>query len=399
MPGMDGLALARAIKASPDLAGTRLILLTSLGVSDRDAVAAAGIAAALTKPVRQSQLFDTLARVMGTATPAVEHPEATGPRSGAEPTGPPATSARILVVEDSAVNQQVALGLLKKLGYHADAVATGLEALEALERIPYAVVLMDCQMPEMDGYEASTEVRRREGTARHTPIVALTAHAMQGDRERCLAAGMDDYISKPVRFDELAVALRRWVPSAAATARAIPGQHEPEELSGGEQPEAIDESAFASLDPDIVVGIIHTFLQEVPPQLAALQEAAAQGESRTLENVAHLLRGTSGAVGAHELRVACAQIEQSGREGTAEGVEALAAALDPLFQRAQVALEATRARQMLLAEARQEPAPVAQSGAGLGSLRDRLERSRIAPGGSRPGRPPGEELPDLVVKP
>src|SRR5581483_6087652 len=228
MPGMDGLELARRIKAEAAIAGARLVLLTSLGQGDRAAEAAAGIAAALTKPVRQAQLFAVLAQVMSgaegiggradgrappltAAPPLAETPEPIAP----EPAEAAATS-RILVVEDSSINQQVALGLLRQLGYRADAVANGLEAIEALERIHYAAVLMDCEMPEMDGFEASVEIRRRESGTRHTPIIAMTGNAMEGDRERCLAAGMDGYITKPVHLDELRAVFERWLPAAAS---------------------------------------------------------------------------------------------------------------------------------------------------------------------------------------
>ena len=176
----------------------------------------AGIAACRCKPVRQSTLFDCLAGVLA-GTPA-----AAAKTSGAFASAPQGRHAeRILLAEDNAVNQKVALGQLRKLGYSADAVANGFEVLEALGRIPYDIVLMDCQMPEMDGYEAAAAIRQREGAARHTWIIAMTANAMTGDRELCLAAGMDDYVSKPVRTDELGAVLGRARTGQAANPAAL----------------------------------------------------------------------------------------------------------------------------------------------------------------------------------
>ena len=229
MPEMDGLTLARAIKAEPAIAGTRLIALTPLGhVLAEKEMQDAGIDAALSKPVKQSRLFDCLVNVIGKA-------EATNlwvPRPGAAPA--PAIPAglrakleqtHVLLAEDNAVNQKVALALLKKLGCSADAVGNGIEALQALPRIPYALIFMDCQMPEMDGFEATRLIRKRElGTGRACPwtspvyIIALTAGTMPGDREKCLAAGMNDYVSKPVRLADLQAALERWqAPQLPAT--------------------------------------------------------------------------------------------------------------------------------------------------------------------------------------
>jgi two-component system sensor histidine kinase/response regulator len=223
MPEMDGLTLAHAIKADPALAGTRLIALTPLGriVADKQ-LQAAGIDASLSKPVKQSRLFDCLVTVIG-------NPEATklwSPTAGASPFSPLSAAARakfegarILLAEDNAVNQKVALAMLRKLGCSADAVGDGVEVLEALQRIPYTLIFMDCQMPEMDGLEATRLIRKRENDTGHicpwkSPIyiVALTASAMQGDREKCLAIGMDDYLSKPIRLGELQAALERWQP-------------------------------------------------------------------------------------------------------------------------------------------------------------------------------------------
>jgi signal transduction histidine kinase/DNA-binding response OmpR family regulator len=218
-PGMDGLQLARAIKADPSLQDIRLVLLTSLGLrGDAQAARQAGVAGYLTKPVRPSQLFDCLATVMSGSDA-----EAAGPASRArllvtrhslnEATA--ASRARILLAEDNAINQMVAVRMLENLGYRADVAADGREAVEALSRLPYAVVLMDCQMPTMDGFEATAAIRKREGTTCHTPIIAMTANATHKDREQCLAAGMDDYLSKPLTAELFEAALRRWVGAKA----------------------------------------------------------------------------------------------------------------------------------------------------------------------------------------
>jgi CheY-like chemotaxis protein len=222
MPEMDGLTLARAIKADPAIASTKLIALTPPGQPlDEGEMQAAGIDASLGKPVKQSRLFDCLVTVIDQA----EAPPFGTPKPGAAPPLPllsvgaraKLAGARILLAEDNAVNQKVAIALLKKLGCSADAVADGLEVLEALQRIPYTLIFMDCQMPEMDGFEATRLIRKRElDTSQPCPwktpvhIIALTASAMQGDREKCLAIGMNDYVSKPVRLGEIQAALERW---------------------------------------------------------------------------------------------------------------------------------------------------------------------------------------------
>jgi two-component system sensor histidine kinase/response regulator len=237
MPGMNGLDLARTIKTDPLLAPLRLVLLTSYGRPGHGEEARqAGIAAYLTKPTRQSQLFDCLATVMGMPGPPPQpaagsgSPQAVPASLVTRHTLAEATSrsrCRLLLAEDNLVNQKVAVRMLEKLGFRVDVAANGREVLEALSRAPYAAVLMDCQMPEMDGYEACAEIRRRESQrapARHTPILAMTANAMQGDRERCLGAGMDDYLSKPVKLEDLEAVLRRWVPQGGEELRR-PGHH------------------------------------------------------------------------------------------------------------------------------------------------------------------------------
>jgi signal transduction histidine kinase/CheY-like chemotaxis protein len=255
MPGMDGLEVARTILADAALANTKLILLTSLGPQGyAESARQAGIAASLPKPVRQSRLYDCLARVMGGVPPREalnvkrDPPAEATRRAGASESGNQIRCTnddsrvprrlRILIAEDNGVNQKVAVRFLEKLGYRADVVANGLEALEALSLLPYDAVLMDCRMPEMDGFEATRRIREREALraqrpspdsdasrftndaagARRLPIIAMTADAMEGDRETCLNAGMDDYLSKPFTPSELERVLRRWVPVSEAAA-------------------------------------------------------------------------------------------------------------------------------------------------------------------------------------
>jgi signal transduction histidine kinase/CheY-like chemotaxis protein len=202
MPGMDGLDLCRVIAAEPAFDRLRIVMLTSAssgrgGSCDR-------VVASLTKPVRRSELLDALASalaVRGTPAHPVAQPEAVP--------APVAGGVRVLVAEDNPVNQRVAVAMLKRLGYRVDVVANGTEAVEAVEHVPYAAVLMDCQMPEMNGYEATEEIRRREVPGHHLPIVALTASAIKGDEDRCLAAGMDAYVTKPVTVKALGAVLTR----------------------------------------------------------------------------------------------------------------------------------------------------------------------------------------------
>ncbi|MGH2722175.1 MAG: response regulator [Actinomycetota bacterium] len=206
MPEMDGFDLAARIRADPALQGTRLVLLTSAGrPGDAERALGLGISAYLHKPARQSQLYDCLTTLLAGAEP----PALVTRHSLREEKAH--TRSLVLVAEDNPVNQRVAVRMLEKLGHRADVAANGREALDALSRIPYAAVFMDYQMPEMDGIEATIELRRREGDGPRTPVIAMTAAAMPGDRERCLDAGMDDYISKPIRPAELAAALERWV--------------------------------------------------------------------------------------------------------------------------------------------------------------------------------------------
>ena len=211
----DGETLGRTIKADPQFADTALVLITSVGLrGDAQRFTEAGFSAYLTKPIHQSLLWDTLVQVWagqrrGNPTLVTRHSLAEAQAAPA-----PALHARILLAEDNRINQKVAVRMLEKLGCRVDVATNGQEAVEMFNQLPYDVVLMDCQMPEMDGYEATAEIRRQEQQAangQHIPIIAMTANAMQGDREHCLAAGMDDYVAKPIKPATVRAALERWL--------------------------------------------------------------------------------------------------------------------------------------------------------------------------------------------
>ena len=205
MPDLDGLELARRISATPSIAGTRLVLMTSGPEISRAEAAAADIATALTKPVLMSRLRTTLEEVVAAAparAPVVD------------PAPPRTTGLRVLVVDDNEVNQLVASGILRHLGYEVEVVDDGAQGVAAALASPFHAILMDVQMPELDGYAATAEIRRLEGASRHTPIIAMTATASAEERARCLAAGMDDYLTKPMRRADVATVLTNWVPSA-----------------------------------------------------------------------------------------------------------------------------------------------------------------------------------------
>ncbi|MEK7787454.1 MAG: response regulator, partial [Chloroflexota bacterium] len=212
MPKMDGLELARRITADPALRLTRMVLLTSLGRrGDGKAAQETGIAAYLTKPIRPSQLADCL-RLILAKSPALSPAIAPIITRHSLSESRARSKGHILLAEDNPINQKVAVKMIEKLGYRIDVAGNGQEAVEALERIPYGLVFMDCQMPEMNGLDATKAIRLRESSGRHTPIIAMTANAMQEDRDRCLHAGMDDFVSKPVSAQQLQDILQRWLP-------------------------------------------------------------------------------------------------------------------------------------------------------------------------------------------
>jgi signal transduction histidine kinase/DNA-binding response OmpR family regulator len=294
MPGMDGIELATEITSDPALSSLRLVMLAS-GITRRREAQAAGISAYLTKPARQSLLYNAVAN----AAAARELETPASPRR-------PAHGTRVLVVEDNPVNQAVAEGMLTRRGYSVDIAGNGREALEAVASQPYALVLMDCQMPEMDGYEATAEIRRREQDGDRIPIVAMTAHSMKGDRERCLAAGMDDYVPKPLQAEALDDALARWAA--------------PVETNGAPEP-AVDANALERLRAELPGGdnalraVLGDFLETLGARADEIAAAAGNGSPEALAAAAHSLKGAAATLGATRLAAVCAELEAAGRAG------------------------------------------------------------------------------------
>jgi two-component system sensor histidine kinase/response regulator len=336
MPGMDGIELAGRIKADPDLSPTRLVLLTSMGRrGDGEEASKSGIEAYLMKPVRQSELYDALATVMGGAVASEQTRLVSGHDFKRQQAGP---CSRVLVAEDNPVNQKVAVRMLENLGYQVDVAGDGREALKALALTSYGAVLMDVQMPLMDGYEATAEVRRREeaaGEGRRVPIIAMTANAMQGDREKTIEAGMDDYVSKPVKPEDLGAVLERWVPAA------------PRNDGTGRMEAPIDREALARLhglqndeDGDIVAELAGMFLTDARSGLQTVEEALQKGDAPTVERVAHNLKGGSGNMGARGMVGLCAQLEVAGASGDLSRGPALLERIRHELERVDRALEA-----------------------------------------------------------
>jgi signal transduction histidine kinase/CheY-like chemotaxis protein/HPt (histidine-containing phosphotransfer) domain-containing protein len=340
MPGMDGVALAREVRAIRRDPSLPMILLSSVARPIAAEHSASIFAAVLGKPLKLSLLYASVLDAIGPSRTAGEiEPAASAPAV----TRPPEATLKILLAEDNEVNRQVALRMLERLGYSADVAADGREVLERLERAAYDVVLMDVQMPEMDGLEASREICRRWPESRRPRIIAMTAEAMEGDRETCIAAGMDDYIAKPVDHDLFRRALEAVRPRAARhpeadTTSASPLDPEPLERS------ALDELREQLGDAAAVSTIVTTFLQSAPGLLAALREASAKGDAAALRRAAHTLKSSSAMLGAHALSAACAELERLSRHVDVNDAVARVAELDIVYADIRPALEAIAAQ-------------------------------------------------------
>ncbi len=321
MPEMDGALLARLIKADTATAGTGLLLMTSLGsIGNSGDTKATGFVATLVKPVRQSDLLEGLSAALAGRTVGGADPDATPSDATSRLDRDSSAGAlRILLAEDNITNQQVALGILKKLGVRADAVANGAEAVRSLEAIPYDLVLMDVQMPDMDGLEATRRIRDPRSSVLHhdIPIVAMTAHALQGDRELCLKAGMNDYVTKPVSAPALSGAMRRWLPQIGDTA-STPVLLGPAPTPAAPQEEDLvfDRAGLLARligDEELGKTVVGGFLADMPGQIQALKHCLAANDAAGAVRQVHTIKGASANVGGDVLRTLARETEQAAR--------------------------------------------------------------------------------------
>jgi signal transduction histidine kinase/CheY-like chemotaxis protein len=362
MPGMDGLTMARAARAIPGLGDTAIVMLSSLATTvDEAEKKKAGITAWLTKPIRQTQLHAVLMKVLAgrrsgqtgilRALLPMDHECRVGGRT-------------VLLVEDNPVNQEVASAMLARLGAIVVNAWNGQVALEELQKEPFDIVLMDCHMPELDGYEATRRFRELESRERRrrTPILALTANAMQGDKQKCLAAGMDAYLSKPFTVDHLRTALDALLPPLEA-APNVP----PEAAARPVQtPATVQQAPFAAADapagpldagaletirrmqqpgaPDLLEKIITLYLESSPQLMAALRSAIAASDAAAISRAAHALRSGSANVGAMALAEVCRSLEAAGRSGNLTATAVLGQQLIHEYARATAALADERQR-------------------------------------------------------
>ena len=341
MPEMDGEELGRSIKQDPDLADTILIMVSSMGVrGDVSRLKKIGFAAYLTKPVKQSQLYDCLATTANIwkekkqreeTTIVTRHSLADNKKQG----------IRILLAEDDATNQKVALHILKKFGYRADAAGNGQEVLQALEKVPYDIVLMDIQMPVMDGYAATHRIRELEHKAHQVkldkhnsedlsdseaqflarsgriPIIAMTAHAMKGDREKCIAAGMDDYTTKPINPEELLEKIEKWTrveQNASNPEAKVRKERVQPETSEETQPLDLEKALERAMgDKDFLKMLLGGFIQELPDQIESLKIAVADTDTVALTEQAHKLKGAAANLSAYGVSSAAKSLEEIGR--------------------------------------------------------------------------------------
>ena len=374
---MSGVQLAHAIKSDPLITNTRLILLSSLGHrgegrSARDA----GFSAYLTKPVKQEQLRQCLAMVMENSHFFFNQKDGASPPLITRHTlieDEKRRKVRVLLAEDNVVNQKVAGKMLDTLGYRVDIVTNGREAIEALAQTSYDLVFMDCQMPEMDGLEATKRIREAERVKSegpeedceakdtsaspslptpHVPIIAMTANAMTGDRERCLETGMDDFLSKPVNLEKLEAVLQRWTlqnsepqedakvsqPNSAPSVPQTVHPDSPLDLH------MLDELRALGGDegPEFLSSVIEQFLEDIPRHLSGIRQAIEQKDADRLMKATHAFKGSCRNIGATPLAEICFKLEQLGREGTTEGTAHLFDQLNTELSRVQLALEPER---------------------------------------------------------
>jgi two-component system, sensor histidine kinase and response regulator len=323
MPDVDGFELTQKIKARPELQSTVIMMLTSGdGPGDVARCKEVGGAAHLMKPVKQSELFDAIVAALGVAPHgAAARPSASEPVEPSAPAG--IRSLRILLAEDSPVNQRLAIAVLSKWGHHVEVANNGREAVDKLEKGSFDLVLMDVQMPELDGYQATAVIREREARrGGHVPIIAMTAHAMAGDREECLAAGMDAYLAKPIRAGKLRTVIEEVIGAPAAAGRS--GATVPEAAGGFDWQAALE---AVGGDQALLRELAASVVQELPRLLQQLERAVADGDAPSLRRAAHTIQGDLRIFGSTPVTRIAQRLEDLGKSGSCEGAGALLAQL------------------------------------------------------------------------
>jgi two-component system sensor histidine kinase/response regulator len=339
LPGMDAIELARKIRAAAGK--VRLVMLTRRQVDLKHA-RDAGIDACLAKPVRQTVLYECLVNVMAGQTQEAVSAPATREPVNAAPAG---IRGNVLLVEDNLINQQVALGILQIQAYSVTVVNNGKEAVDAYAQGEFDLILMDCHMPEMDGFEATREIRAREraASAKRTPIIALTANAMAHDREECLNAGMDDHLAKPFSMQTLQDMLERWMPHTAASPSELPRAA----ATPANGSDVIDRQVLEQLrkvitngKPELLTRVVKLYLTESPKLIQRLKQAAGAADAPAIANSAHSLKSSSANVGAMALSRYCADIEASARRADTDEARRILARIESEHDSVQHALAA-----------------------------------------------------------
>ena len=368
-PGMDGLQLARAIRAEPSLRDLAMVMLTPVGLPEEEELGQGGNFTCLSKPVRPSDLDQCIASLLASVGKGID------PTAAETESDRSLSQLRVLVLEDNPANQEVARAMLQTLGASVELGSNGHDALEAVSRSSYDLILMDCQMPLMDGFEATRAIRERERLEAnetsgrvenpdHVPIIAMTANAMAGDRERCLEAGMDDYLSKPFNQDQLRECVTRWLGknakpsnekdksgrpvSSRGALSSLPvhdgfgAQASPERAS---HPATVDLDALdniRSLRPHgshhVLDRVIQAYLNSAPALIGALREAVTIGDVEGLHNAAHSLKSTSATLGATRLASLCSDLEKLARKNSTEEAKDRCSDLEAEFERVKLTL-------------------------------------------------------------
>ena len=355
MPDMDGLELAEAIQAEPNIAPRRVAILSSIAMEGvADAARAVGVSIFLRKPLRQRELYRALTTMMrDQEEPASLIATVTAPRCPMVQ-----FEGHVLLVEDNPVNQELAQNFLEVFGCRVDVAGDGREAIAAITRDPYDLVLMDCQMPEMDGFEATAEIRQREAHEENhsrLPIVALTAHALQGDREHCLAAGMDDYLSKPFTQDQLVLVLERWLarkagtetsPSRFTTPVSNMADSNTESHDAAASSPAIDRQVLVAIQalqrpgkPNVLNKAITIYLDTAPELLRALRKGVDANDASLVQKAAHSLKSSSANLGAFQLAQLCKELENRARLQTLDQADPIMVKLENSYANVQGLLQ------------------------------------------------------------